>query len=903
MPRPRPAPTVHKFGGAALADGAAVRHAVAIVAAWRATAGARGQPAPGVVVASAMAGVTDALLDAARRAAAGEDGAARDAVAALRARHHEAAVAALGEDDADPAGREARAAYHAAVDAACDDLARIVGGLAALGELSAASTDAVLARGERLSARLVAVALARAGVAARLVDATCVVATDGRAGAAFPDLARTAAACARVLAPLVAEGVVPVVPGFLGAAGDVAADDAVPVARRRVVTLGRGGSDLTATTLARALGARDVLLWKDVPGLLTADPRVVPDARVIPALAAREASELAYHGAKVLHPRALIPLAAPVTAAHVPPVARGARVVVRPFAAPDAPGTTIHVHVDASPATDATDATASAAPVRLPVKAVSAIAGQALVTLRGTGMLGVPGIAARAFGALERGGISVSLISQASSEQSICLCIPASAAAGAAALLDAAFAAERARGEVEGVDVAPAVATVAVVGSGMAGVPGIAARLFGALADAGINIVAIAQGSSELNISVIVHADHAAAAQRAVHAAFRLDRIGGGAADAPATADVVLLGFGRVGRELARQLARRAADARAAGTAPPVRIVGVADSGGYVFAPGGLAPRRLAALARAKQGGRALAECPGGRQAPAAQAVAHMAAHALARPILVDLTAGDTTALLSEALAHGMDLVLANKRPLAEVSAEAAGVPVLHAAAERGRRVRHEATVGAGLPVIDTVAKLRESGDTILGISGSPSGTLGFLFAELSRGRAFGEVLADAMRRGYTEPDPREDLSGMDVARKAVILARLVGWPGTLADVRVESLVPAALAAVPLDDFLARAVDGRALDAAWARRVEAARARGRVLRYTADVTARRVRVGIVEVDAAHPLAALNGTDNQFVFTTRRYRTRPLVITGPGAGPAVTAAGVLNDVLALAGAAP
>jgi homoserine dehydrogenase len=322
--------------------------------------------------------------------------------------------------------------------------------------------------------------------------------------------------------------------------------------------------------------------------------------------------------------------------------------------------------------------------------------------------------------------------------------------------------------------------------------------------------------------------------------------------------------------------------------------VGVIDSHGYVFDARGLTPRRLVALSRAKQEGKALVDCTGGRAGTPGEALAQMAAHALERPILVDVTAGETTALLSEALAHGMDLVLANKRPLAEEGPE----PVLATAAGRGRRVRHEATVGAGLPVIDTVAKLRESGDTILKISGSPSGTLGYLFAELSRGRAFSDALGEAMRLGYTEPDPREDLSGADVARKAVILARMVGWTGTLADVQVESLVPEPLRDVSRDAFLAAVPT---MDAAWAARVGAARARGAALRYTADVTAKRVRVGITEVDMTHPLASLNGTDNQFVFTTRRYRDRPLVITGPGAGPAVTAAGVLNDVLALAGA--
>ncbi|MGZ8492961.1 MAG: aspartate kinase, partial [Gemmatirosa sp.] len=780
-----------------------------------------------------------------------------------------------------------------------------------LGDLPPSVADAVLARGERLSARLVVTALAALGVPAQYVDECDLIQTDGRPGNAFPDLPRTAAAARRVLGPLLARGAVAVVPGFVGAvparpttaAADAAKASGTPrEAPRRVApvaTLGRGGSDLTATTLARVLGARDVFLWKDVPGLLTADPRVVPDARVIPALHAREASELAYHGAKVLHPRALVPLLARATQrdaareAGVP--APRARVSVRPFADPTAPGTMIVLAEERR-------ATGASVP-RFPVKAVSALAGQALVTIRGTGMAGVPGIAARAFAALERAGISVALISQASSEQSICVGVPQTAAAAVEPALREAFAAEIARGEIEGIDVEADVATVAVVGSGMAGVPGIAARFFGALADAHVNVVAIAQGSSELNISAVVAGKDAAAAQRAAHAAFRLDRVGGGAAHAPQHADVVLLGFGKVGRELVRQITQHQSVSRSEGTASPVSLVGVVDSRGWVFDPAGLAPRRLAALAKAKADGRALSELPGGAEGGPDAALAHIAAHALSRPILVDVTAGDTSSLLDAAVHHGMDLVLANKKPLAEgriaVDADTAReVGLLATAAARGRRVLHEATVGAGLPVIDTVKKLQESGDRILHIQGCPSGTLGFLFAELGRGRTFSASLRDAMTRGYTEPDPREDLSGQDVARKAVILARLLGWKGTLGDVAVESLVPPAMAALPVPEFLAQL---GSLDAEWAARVAAAAERGTVLRYRADVSSKEARVGIVEVDRASPFASLAGTDNQFVFTTRRYRERPLVITGPGAGAEVTAAGVLNDVLSLAGA--
>ena len=262
----------------------------------------------------------------------------------------------------------------------------------------------------------------------------------------------------------------------------------------------------------------------------------------------------------------------------------------------------------------------------------------------------------------------------------------------------------------------------------------------------------------------------------------------------------------------------------------------------------------------------------------------------------MDLTADETAPLLAQALASGMDLVLSNKRPLAGPRAESERLHEL--ARAYGRRMRHETTVGAGLPVIDTYYKLIESGDRVEKIEGALSGTLGFLLDEVSQGRPFSAALRDAMERGYTEPDPRDDLSGMDVGRKALILGRLLGFPGELRPSMVESLVPRPARGLPLPAFIKGL---ERLDPHWKRRVDAALARGRVLRYVATVTRRSLAVALCEVDRSSPFAALKGADNTVVFTTARYKSNPLVITGPGAGPAVTAAGVLNDVLQLAGA--
>jgi aspartokinase/homoserine dehydrogenase 1 len=837
-------PVVHKFGGAALANAESIRHAVHIVG--------QHQNHDIAIVASAMGGVTDALLEIASLANRGERRAAKNAIAALRKRHLAVALelttdATLAEVLSATIGRE------------LDDLAEITQALTAARPpvpLSPATTDRIVARGERLSAHLLATALSASGVRAEYVDAACVIYANGRHGDAVPDFERTASAARQQLVPRLQRHIVPVVPGFIASGPDGA-----------IVTLGRGGSDVTATLLARALNASAVTLWKDVPGVLTADPRVVPDARLIPRVHVREAAELAYYGARVLHPRALLGLG------------EKTRLFIRPLAEPDAPGTEISTRRD------------HAAEKRHPVRAITAIRSQAIITISGDGMVGVPGIAARAFGALQGMGISVALISQASSEHSICLAVPGHVAHAAEGALRAAFAQQLAQGEVEGIDVRPSAAILAVVGLGMAGTVGIAARLFNAIAETKTSVIAIAQGASELNISVVVDERSSALVQRAVHRAFHLDKIGGGAAVSSTKADVVILGYGRIGRELAGQLGQ-VTGRRKHG----VRVVAVIDSSGYVFDPRGLSARRLASLTNSKVSGVALADVPRGVRASAQDALAEVARHALSRPILVDVTAGDTGAMLETALHAGMDIVLANKKPLASPRS-AKGGGLARSAASRGRRLLHEATVGAGLPIIDTILKLQESGDEILSIEGCPSGTLGYLFGELGRGTLFSTALRAAMAVGYTEPDPREDLSGMDVARKALILGRLLGFEGELEAVQVESLVPEPFRDVPAAEFVERLEE---MDPLWRERVDKARAAGTVLRYRATVSATSVHVGLVGVDLGSSFATLTGTDNQFAITTARYRTNPIVITGPGAGVAVTAAGVLNDVLKLAG---
>ena len=824
---------VWKFGGASLADAAAIRKAAEL---------ATGHPGPLVIVASALAGVTDLLLGGAHAAVTGDTRQASRVAAAFLVRHRKIARELL------LAGAQRRALL-AAIDAAAREYRELCAAVAVLGHLAPRASDMLVARGERMSATMLAAVLTASRRRAVYADALQIVATDDEHGGAAPDVAETTRRAQRVLRPLIASRRLPVVPGFIGTAPD-----------GTVTTLGRGGSDLTATLLARALGARQVVLWKDVPGILTADPRLVPDARLIPHLHHREAAEVAHYGAKVLHSRALIPIA-------------GTRIVlrVRSFIDTERPGTEVSAR-----RSDQTH----------PVKALAIVRNQAIVTVAGKGMAGVHGIAARTFGAVDAERLSVSTIFQASSESSIGFTVPDAEAARAVRAVGGAFQGELASGLIDNVSARAGMAVIAVVGDGMVGTPGVAARVFSSLAAASLNVVAIAQGSSERNISLVVREADAPEAARRIHAAFQLSKIGGGRPLATPRTDVVFLGFGRVGRALADQIAGP--------NDPRIRVIGVLDRSGYVFEPRGLSGRRLQDLAREKDRGALIASL-GGQAAPAGEALTLMASHAVSRPVVVDVTGDETGDLLRTALGHGFDLVLANKKPVAGSWESYASLMAASAAA--GRTIRYEATVGAGLPIIDTYKKLVETGDRVLRIEGTVSGTLMYVVSAISAGKPFSTAVREAVAQGYAEPDPRDDLSGRDAARKVLILARLMGYRGPAP--APDDLTPPALRKLPLDQFLARLPE---VDAEWAARTRREAARGRVLRYIVAATPRGVSARLIAVPADSPIGALHGTRNLISFTTTRYRKEPLIVSGPGAGAEVTAAGILNDIYSLSASA-
>ncbi len=832
---------VHKFGGTSLGD------AVRIAACAELLVQARSRCAV-VAVASAMAGVTDRLVAASTAAAAGERGVALGLIDEIFARHE----ATLGELGAGPVDTEREFFRNTR-----EQLRELVKAISLLRELAPRSRDQILAAGEKLSVRLLAAALTARGAAARPVDADTFLETDDHFGEANAVAQVADRAIAGALRPLLVRGEIPVVTGFCGRAPDGA-----------TTTLGRGGSDLTATIIAAALRADEVTIWTDVEGVFTADPRTVPEARVIRQLNFREAAEMSYYGAKVLHQRTMIPVAA----LRIP-------VRTRSSFAPDEAGTVV-------------DGTFT--PGSHPVKAVTAVSAQALVSVEGKGMAGVPGVAARVFGALARRKLSITMISQSSSESSICFALPAEEAFAAEAALKQEFRADLSRGDVDEITVRRGVALVAVVGLGMAHTSGVAARVFGALGTRRVNVLAIAQGSSELNISLAVDDARAADAVRALHEEFALHRLDTGE-DTTRRLDLILLGCGRIGRALASLLRERSNHFfDRFGLSP--RIVAIADRSGYLFRTNGIADGELDALLDAKAAGRPIAGLAGARASTDPAGVVREAlAYRLARPILVDVSdsEGNQAAFL-EAFRLGCDVVTANKKPLAGSHTDFLALRT--AAEQTGRRLKAEATVGAGLPVMDTLEMLLGSGDRLVRAEGCLSGTLGLLTTRLEEGIPFSSAVREAVECGYTEPDPVADLSGADVARKATILGRLSGLASADPPVVAQGLVDPALAGLPVAELLTRLA---AYDEPFARRVADARARGATLRYVATVEPGRIEVGLVEVPLDAPAGRLRGTDNLVVFTSERYHTRPLVVMGPGAGVDVTAMGVLGDILRIA----
>jgi bifunctional aspartokinase / homoserine dehydrogenase 1 len=809
---------VHKFGGSSVADAGCFRRVADIVEARTAERRA--------IVVSACRGITDDLYTLVAAAEKREDVAAK--LSALRTRHAGIAGELLCADGAGVYGDEFE-----------NDVRDVQGVLHTVQLTRAAAPnvrDLITGYGEIWSSRLLARFLNERGKAqAKWIDAREVLTVEWGALGPAVDWARSRQ---RLATQDVADfGGILVITGFIASDRQGAQ-----------TTLGRNGSDFSASIFGALLRAREICIWTDVDGVLSADPRRVPEATAIDVLSYNEAMELAYFGAKVLHPQTM----SPAIADSIP-------IRILNTFAPDRPGTLICADPHST----------------MPVKGITSIERVAMIDLEGAGMIGVPGTAHRLFGALREAQVSVILISQGSSEHSICCAVPADQVELAAAVAREAFERELRTGQIQDVAIDRDLAILAIVGDGMAGTPGVAAKLFSALGRANVNVRAIAQGASERNISVVIDEASTTRALRAAHAGFYLS---------PHTLSISVIGPGSVGGVFLDQLASQTARLSEQFNLN-LRIRGIASS------------KRMALF----DNGMNLADWRGEVERRAAPTdldvfLDHIAAEHLPHSVVIDCSASEDVARrYADFFERGIHVVTASKK--AQSADYAYFQRMRDARRVSGAHYLYETTVGAGLPVIQTARELRETGDEIISVDGTFSGTLAYLFNVYDGSTPFSEVVRDARQRGYTEPDPRDDLSGLDVARKLIILAREMGLKLELSDVDVQSLVPQALQNVTTDEFMARLPE---FDAVMKERYDNARARGKVLRHVGRVAAQgEASVGVVEVNEDASLANTALTDNIVRYTTRRYRDNPMIVQGPGAGPEVTAGGVFADVLRLA----
>ncbi|SFQ34587.1 bifunctional aspartate kinase/homoserine dehydrogenase I [Hymenobacter arizonensis] len=777
-----------------------------------------------VIVVSALGGTTDALIKAGKTAAEG-DVAYQDILQQLEQRHLEAAE----ELQLPPAPLDNATAL---ITDGFLELHRLCDGVAALQELSSRTLDRLMSYGELLSSQLVELHFHRLQPDAVWADARQLIRTNSRFGNAEVDVLATE----KLVKDFQAQhpNASWIVPGF------IAAD-----AHGTTTTLGRGGSDYTAALLAAALGADKLEIWTDVSGMMTADPRLVRGARPIARISYQEAMELSHFGAKVLYPPTIQPV-----------MKRGIPLWIKNTFAPDDYGTLVEVE---PPRTSAS------------VQGISSVGNLTLLNLEGSGMVGIPGFSMRLFAALARERINVVLITQSSSEHSICVGVNAADTTPAQVAVDEEFAVEIAAGRIEPLRPERGLAIVALVGENMKDHPGISGKLFGALGQNGVNIRAIAQGASEKNISTVIRAEDVRKAINVLHEAFF-----------EATykqVNLFLLGPGNVGGKLLGQLARQQAHLLEH-LGLQVRVVAIANSRHCLVNEEGV---DLAAWPEA------LAEAPPLSLTDLTELII---ARNLRNSIFVDVTANAAAAACyASLLEKSVAVVACNKVAASSEYTNYARLKSL--AKEFNASFLYSTNVGAGLPVISTLNDLMRSGDVVRRMQAVLSGTLNFVFNNYDGSRPFAEVVRQAQAEGYTEPDPRLDLSGTDVARKILILAREAGQVIEMSDIEIETFLPPACLEGDVEAFYTQLA---AHEAHFRALFDAAQATGARLKFVARYAEGRAAVGLQQIPPGHDLYDLRGKDNVVLFHTDRYDELPLVVKGAGAGAEVTASGVFADIV-------
>lgn len=807
---------VLKFGGTSVGSVESILSLKAIVE-------KEAQEQPIIVVVSALGGITDKLIATSVLAQKGDE-TWKDEFQAMVERHHKMIDTII----TDPRKREQ---LFNIVDSLFEQLRSIYFGVYLIHDLSKKTQDAIVSYGERLSSNIVATLVQ----GAKWYDSREFIKTMRKNHKNTLDSELTNRLVRRTFSDLQR---ISLVPGFISKDRDT----------DEITNLGRGGSDYTAAIIAAALDADILEIWTDVDGFMTADPRVIKTAYTIKELSYIEAMELCNFGAKVVYP----PTIYPVCVKNIP-------IRVKNTFNPDSEGSIIKQKV---------------ANNDKPIKGISSINGTTLITVAGLSMVGVIGVNRRIFTALADNGISVFMVSQASSENSTSIGVRDQDAAEAVEVLNSEFAKEIETGAMFPMHAESGLATIAVVGENMKHVPGIAGKLFGTLGRAGISMIACAQGASQTNISFVVKSEHLRKALNAIHDSFFLSEY--------KVLNLFVCGVGTVGGQLLEQIHDQYEELKRTKRLK-LNVVGIATSKKALFNRDGID------LANYRQ---LLADAPESNDKKLRDAIIEMNCF---NSVFVDCTASkDVAEIYQPLLEHNISVIAANK--IAASSSYEKYALLKETALARGVFFRYETNVGAGLPIIGTINDLRNSGDVILKIEAVLSGTLNFIFNELSADVTMSEAVRRAKEQGYSEPDPRIDLSGKDVIRKLVILAREAGYKVEKTDVEKHLFIPDEFFEGSIEEFWKNLPQ---LDADFEARRKQLDAEGKRWRFVATFDHGKLSVALKEVDSTHPFYNLQGSNNIVALTTERYREYPMLIQGYGAGASVTAAGVFANIMSIA----
>ncbi len=799
---------VLKFGGTSVGSAANIKRVKDIVL---------NQEEDVIIIVSALGGITDKILTAARKAATGTDDFHTE-LTEIRKKHEETMSELFNGSGA----------LKYIVEELLDELEQILTGITLVGELTAKTLDRIAGIGERVSSHIVA-----NYIGCERKDAAEFIQTDSNFGKASVDFDITNRRIIETFGNL--KGSV-VVPGFIS-----------KNSKGEFTTLGRGGSDYTAAIIAAALEASILEIWTDVNGFMTADPRVIRKAYTIPELTYSEAMELSHFGAKVIYPPTILPV-----------YQKGIPIQIKNTFEPENPGTLIVKGVKNG--------------FDRPIKGISSISDITLVTLQGIGMVGVTGISMRLFTALAKQNVNVILISQASSENSISVAIEEKALELAESAIREEFEKEIASGQVNKIEMENDVSVVAIVGENMKHTTGIAGKLFSTMGKSGVNVIAIAQGASELNISWVVKTEDLRKTLNTIHESFFLSE--------NVELNIFLMGIGTVGGNLLDQI-KQQQERLLKEKHLRLKLTGVANSKKMIFERDGIDIAGFKDQLDASE-----------KKSSLQGFVEGMKDMNIYNSVFIDCTASDAVAALyKDILSSNISIVTANK---VAASSEYENYAMLKKVAKnKGVKFLFETNVGAGLPIINTLNDLVNSGDKILKIEAVLSGTLNYIFNTISEEIPLSKTIRMAKEEGYSEPDPRVDLSGVDVARKILILARESGYRIEMDDININRFVPDSLFDGSLEEFWEGVP---ALDAGFEEKRKILEAENKKWRFVAQFENGKAEAGLQEVDSTHPFYDLEGSNNLVMYTTERYHEFPMLIKGYGAGASVTAAGVFADLI-------